>query len=348
VGLRDTDGDGRTDQQEWFNNTFGTGIAIRGDYLYYSTHVSVHRYKLTPGQLKPEGAAETIIEGFPEQRSHRPKSFAFDDSGHMYVNVGAPSNACQEKSRSKGSPGMRPCPQLQRQASIWRFDAEKAGQTQQNDGHQYVKGIRVGVALAWSPESKAIYMVQHGRDQLNTLWPDYYDDKDNAELPSEEFFRLEDGANFGWPYCYHDRFQGKKLLAPEYGGDGKKVGECSQYGLPILAFPGHWAPNDLVFYTGEQFPEKYKNGAFVAFHGSWNRAPLPQGGYNVVFVAMKDGRPVSQEWEVLADGFAGRSPLERPRDAQFRPTGLAQGPDGSLYLSETEEGRIWRIVYKGS
>lgn len=348
VGLRDTDGDGRADQQEWFDDTYGTGIAVRGDYLYFSSDVSVHRYKLSAGRLAPEGVPETIVEGLPEQRSHKPKSLAFDDSGHMYVNVGAPSNACQEKPRTKGSSGLKPCPQLERQASIWRFDAEKLGQTQQDGGHQYVTGIRVGVALAWDPESQSVYMVQHGRDQLNTLWPDYFDEKDNAEIPSEEFLRLADGANFGWPYCYHDRFQGKKLLAPEYGGDGKKVGECNQVGQPILPFPGHWAPNGLLFYTGDQFPEKYKGGAFIAFHGSWNRAPLPQGGYNVVFVAMKDGQPVSQEWDVLADGFAGQTPLERPRDARFRPSGVAQGPDGSLYISESEDGRIWRVVYKGS
>ena len=347
VGLRDTDGDGRADQQVWFDDTVGTGIDIYNGYLYYSTDVSIHRRELTAGHLEPEGEPETVVEGFPEQRGHRAKSFAFDDGGYIYVNVGAPSNACQERARKKGSPGMKPCPQLERQGSIWRFDAETTGQAQVGDGYQYVKGIRVAVAISWNPVSKGIYIVQHGRDQLEFLWPGYFDEGDNAELPAEEFFLLEDGANFGWPYCYYDPIQGRKVLAPEYGGNGEKVGECDQYGQPLLAFPAHWAPNDLAFYTGDQFPEKYRGGAFVAFHGSWNRAPLPQQGYQVVFVEMEEGRPVSWGWEVLAEGFAGRSPLESPRDARFRPVGIAQGPDGSVYISDSVKGRIWRVVYTG-
>jgi glucose/arabinose dehydrogenase len=92
------------------------------------------------------------------------------------------------------------------------------------------------------------------------------------------------------------------------------------------------------------FPAKYKNGAFIAFHGSWNRAPLEQKGYLVAFVPFKDGLP-SGEWEVFADGFAGVKPISNMNDIKYRPTGLAQGPDGSLYVSDSEKGRIWKIVY---
>src|SRR5204862_465775 len=81
---------------------------------------------------------------------------------------------------------------------------------------------------------------------------------------------------------------------------------------------GHWAPNDVLFYTGSQFPQKYRNGAFIAFHGSWNRAPLPQAGYNVTFVPFDGGRP-SGKYEVFASGFAGKTPLANPRDAAARP-----------------------------
>ncbi len=156
--------------------------------------------------------------------------------------------------------------------------------------------------------------------------------------------KLEDGADFMWPYCYWDTGLDKKILAPEFGGNGEKVGDCDMAPDPLVAFPAHWGPNDLIFYGGHQFPARYHGGAFIAFHGSWNRAPFPQGGYNVVFVPMKDG---ADDWETFADGFKGKDPLMSPRDARFRPTGLAQGPDGSLYVSDSVTGRIWRVIYRG-
>ena len=110
-------------------------------------------------------------------------------------------------------------------------------------------------------------------------------------------------------------------------------------------FPGHWAPNDLLFYTGNQFPARYKNGAFVCFHGSWNRAPLKQGGYFVAFVPFgKDGKP-SGKWEVFAEGFAGGPEIMSPNDAKARPMGLTQGADGSLYITDSVKGKIWRVMY---
>jgi glucose/arabinose dehydrogenase len=112
----------------------------------------------------------------------------------------------------------------------------------------------------------------------------------------------------------------------------------------MVAFPGHMAPNGLLFYTGNQFPEKYKNGAFIAFHGSWNRSPLPQEGYYVAFVPFKDGKP-SGEREIFAKGFAGVSVVNTPREAEHRPCGLAQGPDGSLFVTDDVKGSVYRISY---
>ena len=111
-----------------------------------------------------------------------------------------------------------------------------------------------------------------------------------------------------------------------------------------MAYPAHWAPNDLLFYSGKNFPARYQDGAFIAFHGSWNRAPEPQAGYKVVFQPMKDGKP-SGAYEVFADGFAGEMKDNSPRNAQYRPVGLAVGPDGSLYVSDSQKGRVWRISY---
>jgi glucose/arabinose dehydrogenase len=130
------------------------------------------------------------------------------------------------------------------------------------------------------------------------------------------------------------------VLAPEYGGDGRAVGRCAAVAPPAFAFPAHWAPNALLFYTGTQFPAAYRGGLFVAFHGSWNRAPLPQQGYNVVFLPFAGGRPRGP-FQVFADGFRGPTP-----DRTYRPTGLAQGPDGSLYMADDRGGRVYRVIYR--
>ena len=136
------------------------------------------------------------------------------------------------------------------------------------------------------------------------------------------------------------------MVAPEYGGDGQQEAEAGVYEQPIANFPAHWAPNDMMFYTGDALPARFRNGVFVVFHGSWNRAPLPQGGYNVVFVPFVDDMP-GEDWEVFADGFEGHEVLEDPNDAVHRPTGIEQGPDGEIYVSSTVSGRIWRIEYLG-
>ena len=346
VALRDTNGDGKFDVREQFAAQGGTGLALRPGFVYLGQDTTIVRYPRKEGELKASGPAETIVT-LPDQPGHRAKGLAFDGNGGLYVNVGAPSNACQstgESDRKPGVPGQLPCPLLENHGGIWRFDANKTGQTQQNGGRRYATGMRQPYALAWHEGS--LYAVMHGRDQLDTLFPKFFTAKQNAELPSEEFMRVTDGANFGWPYCYHDWQQGKRVQSPEYGGDGKKEGDCAKYAAPVTGFPGHWAPGSLLFYSGAQFPARFRGGAFVAFQGSWNRAPEPQGGYNVAFQPLK-GSTANGGYEVFADGFAGRKPLARPEDARFRPSGLAQAPDGSIYISDMVKGRIWRVVYRG-
>ncbi len=350
TALRDTDQDGKADSMHSFGAIAGTGLELYDGHLYATTDSSVHRFAFEGDGLAPMSDSELIVGGFlagREQQQHASKAIAFDDAGHLYVNVGAPSNACQESMRTPGSPGADPCPQLERQSGVWQFDATATGQTQEADGHHFSTGIRNGLAMAWHPGAGDLYVVQHGRDQLNTLWPDHYTDEQNAELPAEEMFRLYDGSDFGWPYCYYDHQQEAKVLSPEYGGDGMEVGRCAETGDPVAAFPGHYAPNDLVFNTQDHFPAQYGNGAFIAFHGSWNRAPLPQQGYMVAFVPMDASGEPTGDWEPFADGFKGADTLASPGDAAYRPMGLAFGPHGALYVADSMKGRIWRIVYKG-
>ncbi len=345
VALRDTDGDYKADRTEYFGDTGGTGIALHNGYLYFGPPASVRRYEKDGNELVPSGDEERIVE-LPKQNSHAAKPIAFDGNGNLYVNVGAPSNACMEESRTKGSPGQDPCPLLEEHGGIWQYSATETGQTHTPDA-RYVTGIRNAVAITWNDAQDNLYVVQHGRDQLHSFFPDLYTQEESAELPAEEFFKADEGDNFGWPYCYYDWMQEKKVLMPEYGGDGNEIGRCKQFEDPIQAFPGHWGPNDVLFYDNSQFPEKYQAGAFIAWHGSWNRAPLPQEGYKVTFTPF-DGTEPSGDYEVFADGFTGVDTLESPANAEHRPTGLAVGPDGGLFVADDGAGTIWRIAYVGN
>jgi glucose/arabinose dehydrogenase len=347
AALRDEDGDGAADRTEYFGEHAGTGIAIHDGFLYASSDSAIFRYPLPEGDaLVPESGPETVIEGFPEQRSHASKAFTFDQSGNLFVNVGAPSNACQAEDRTQGSPGQEPCPLLEDHAGIWRFDANKTDQTFE-DGERFVTGTRNIVALDWNPLAGQLYFAMHGRDQLHELFPDRYTVEESAELPAEELHLAREGANYGWPYTYWNHHAGARMVAPEYGGDGETVAQEGDYEPPLLTFPAHWAPNDLLFYTAENgFPDAARGGAFIAFHGSWNRAPLPQGGYNIAFVPFDRAAP-DGDWSVFADGFKGAEVLEDSDDAEFRPMGLAQGPDGALYITDSVQGRIWRVTHEG-
>jgi glucose/arabinose dehydrogenase len=341
--LRDTTGDGKADVVNSFGGNVGggNGIAYAGEYLYFATNDAVVRWHWTVGQVTPNGAPDTVVSGLTNRRQHAAKSIVIGADGQLYVNIGAPSNSCQVQDRTPESPGQDPCPILDYAGGIWRFDPRRGGQSQQ-DGQRYATGLRNAVGLAVDPGTGAVFATQHGRDQLAANWPKLYNDAASAELPAEVVFRLEAGGDYGWPYCYYDWRRRQNVLQPEYGGDGKKQGRCDTAPRPVVAFPGHWAPDGITFYNSRHFPDKYRGGMFIAFHGSWNRAPLPQGGYKVMFVPMARGIATGPA-EVFADGFAGATVT--PNGARYRPTGVAVGPDGSLYVaSDQGEGAIFRIV----
>src|SRR5688500_1589875 len=356
VALRDSTNDGKADIIKRFGDymdegSLANGMRIHEGYLYFSSEKVLYRNKLTPGKLIPESKIEVVLTDDHEHGTHWhiTKPVSFDNKGNMFVPFGAPSNACQDLNNTPagipGYPGLDPCPELEFHGGIWKFNANKTGLTQR-DGKKFATGIRSVLAMDWNPVDENLYVVMHGRDDLHLLWPEKFSPWQSAILPAEEFQRVKQGSDFGWPYCYYDQLQKKKVLAPEYGGDGKIIGRCSESQDPVMGFPGHWAPNDLLFYQGDQFPAHYKNGAFIVFHGSTNRAPYPQAGYFVCFVPFKNTEPTGA-WEIFADGFAGIDPIINVSDAISRPMGIAMGPDGSLYITESRKGKIWRIMYKG-
>jgi glucose/arabinose dehydrogenase/cytochrome c553 len=358
VGLRDADNDGKADIITYFGDYkdeggLPAGIAVHNNYLYTATVKNIFRNKLKNRQLVPDSKTEVILVDDDENMRkhwHTAKPFAFDKKGNMYVPFGAPTDAAQDinlvgPAGIPGGKGLDPAPDLEKYAGVWRFDADKKGQTQK-DGYKYATGIRSVLAIDWNPMDDCLYVAMNGMDNFHTRYPQVYTAWQAAVLPSEPLLKVTEHSDFGWPYAYYDHLQGKNVLQPGYGGDGKIIGRAASFDVPVMGFPGHWAPMDLLFYTGNQFPERYKQGAFVAFHGSTDRSPYPQAGYIVCFVPFEKGKATSH-WEVFADGFTGVDTVFNTSDAMYRPMGLAQGPDGSLYISESNKGKIWRVMYKG-
>jgi glucose/arabinose dehydrogenase/cytochrome c5 len=350
VALKDTTGSGKADVNERFGATVagggagGSGIALYQGAIFAEINDRIVKYTLPRGAIVPHGAPTTIVSGLPLSGDHPMHPFIIDADGTMYVDVATATNACQVKNRTALSAGIDPCRELETRGGIWRYDANKANQ-RFSSAERFATGIRNGEGFAIDPAGHHLFVTQHGRDQLHANWPDLYKPEEEATQPAEELLLLAQSGDYGWPECYYDAIQRKLVLAPEYGGDGgKKVGPCAGKRAPIAAFPAHWAPNGMARYDKEQFPSHYHDGVFIAFHGSWDRAPYPQGGYNVVFQGLA-GDHATGGCEVFADGFAGAA--ESPGGAAHRPSGLAVGPDGALYVSDDIRGRIYRIVYRG-
>lgn len=344
LAMRDTNRDGRAEIRQRFGDVGGTGIALDGGYLYATAGNAIVRYRMAAGSLTPNGSADTIVSGFPTS-GHRALNFVVQNQ-KLYVNIGSGTNSCQQQDRRARSPGINPCTELDTRAGIWEFDGTRLRQ-RPSDGRRFATGLRNSVALTRNPLDGNLYATVHGRDQLRDNWPDLFTVEKSAENPGEELVRVDRGGDYGWPYCYYDVDRRALVLAPEYGGNGQTIGQCAGKVQPLMAFPGHWAPNGMVFYTGRQFPSSYRGGAFVAFHGSWNRAPLPQAGFRVAFAPFRFNRPVGS-FTTFADGFNPAPGPGRAPPGTRRPTGVTQSPDGSLFVTDDTGGNIWKITYRGT
>lgn len=334
--LSDTNHDGKMDKSMSFGNYPGTGIRIHNNELYTSSNSGVYRYQLNDkGEVMNTGKAEMIVHGLVDRGRDNAKAIALDGDNNLYVAVGSYDETCTDASGH----GIPNCPLLDSVGGIWQFSTNKLNQSYSNAVH-YARGLKNAVGLDWNEATKSLFATNHGRGGLNGKFPKLYTPDQDKSLPAETLYELSKGADAGWPYVYYDPFLHKKIIAPEYGGDAKKSMD-NKYLDPVADFPAHLGPNDLLFYTGNMFPEKYKNGAFIVFHSQ--SQPLKKG-YLVAFVPFKNGK-ASGPWEIFADNFRGGDINGPAGSNQHRPIGIAQGPDGALYVADDLKGTIFKITY---
>ena len=276
------------------------GMAFHDGYLYVGNTGSIVRYKYTNGDLKAQGAPEKLLD-LPTG-GHSTRNIVFNRAGtKMYVAVGSQSN------NNAGED----C----RRAAVLEFNPDGTGY------RVYASGIRNPVGLTLQPGTDTMWVAMNERDNLgDDLVPDYATS-------------LKDGGFYGWPYSYIGQHPD-----PRYVGAFPDL--VKRAIVPDVLFPAHSAALGIAFYTGTQFPQRYRNGGFVALHGSWNRSTA--AGYKVVFFPMANGKPGPLEdfmtGFLLKDGSGG-VPLER----WGRPVGVTVARDGSLLVSDDGSNRIWKI-----
>jgi glucose/arabinose dehydrogenase len=334
--LRDPDGDGRAERQETLTDRASLTLTGRDGLVYFSDGGQVLRYVPNPN-VPFTGRVESVISGLPAAGTHPGKGLAFDTENHLYVSIGSASNVCADASVSGARVGQDPCPELDNRAGIWRFPADRLGMTMA-DGQRIATGIRNTIALAWHPGLGRLLALQQGIERLEGVAPAQFTEAQGAATPAEELLTIAEGDDYGWPYCYQDTEKNTRVLSPLYAAGPDTDGRCDRFARPSLTFPAHWLPTALLVHSGTGLPARYRGGLFIVFGGPAPRTPLAEDGLRVVFVPVHDG--VFGEPEDFATGFARTPSPDLPR---WRPSGVAEGPDGSIYISDNVQGRVWRI-----
>ncbi len=278
------------------------GVAFRDGDLYISAVSRILRIRDVEQRLRNPPQPEVVFDGYPTDTHHGWKFIAFGPDGALYVPVGAPCNIC--------------APDPERYAVITRLDlATRQPQV-------VARGVRNTVGFDWHPVSGELWFTDNGRDWMGD------------DAPPDEINRLDrSGRHFGYPYCH-----GADLADPEYDRERS----CAEFTPPARELGAHVAPLGMRFYTGRQFPARYRNALFVAEHGSWNRSR--KTGYRVMVAFLHDNRvtayePFATGW-LQGEGILGESTWGRPADVLVMP-------DGSLLVADDHAGAIYRIVYTG-
>jgi glucose/arabinose dehydrogenase len=301
--LRDSDGDGKPETQSVFldhlNSPFG--ITLLGSDLYVANTDSIMRYKYNEGDTKiaEPGTPWLPLPGGPIDHHWTKDLVANKDGTLLYVGVGSNSNV--------GEHGMEA---EKDRAAIWEVD-RASGRSR-----VFASGLRNPNGLRFEPQSGALWAVVNERDELGpNLVPDY-------------MTSVKDGAFYGWPYSYYGQHVDPRVEPQRPDLVEKAI-------APDYALSSHVAPLGLTFYTADSFPEKYRGGAFVGEHGSWNRKQL--NGYKIVFVPFKDGKP-SGKAEDFVTGF-----VNDKDQARGRPVGVAVDKTGALLIADDAGNTVWRV-----
>ncbi len=306
--LRDTDSDGKIDERKIFleglNQNFG--MLVLNGYFYVANTDGLYRYPYKEGQDKLEGEGEKIVElSASGYNNHWTRNIITNkDRNKIYISVGSASNV--------GDQGME---KEERRANILEVNPDGSGEV------IYAAGLRNPVGMDWNPTTGDLWTAVNERDKLgNNLVPDY-------------ITSVKKGGWYGWPYSYYG-----DINDPRWKDDPHQE-LVDKAIIPDVPVGSHTASLGLAFYTSDQFPATYKNGAFIGQHGSWNRAEF--AGYKVVFVPFDGGKP--QQPEDFLTGFIADGEAD---EVYGRPVGIAVAPDGSLLVNDDDSGIIWRVAAK--
>ena len=299
--LRDPQHTGGAQQREVFADklTRPFGIVFHDDYVYIGNMTEVVRFRYDKQTSKRTGEAEQLMKLPGGGHSTRTLAFSADGT-KLFVSVGSESNIDIEKDQRRGA------------VSVSDPDGKNA--------RIYAAGLRNAVGLAVEPGSGAVWVSVNERDELGD------------DLPPDFLTSIKDGGFYGWPYSYIGDNVDPRVKPQRPDLVAKAI-------VPDVLLGAHVAPLQFAFYTGKQFPEQYRGGAFVAEHGSWNRSA--RNGYQVTFVGFKDGKAAADPVPFLT----GMVPDPKGPNVNGRPVGVAVAPDGSLLVSDDGACVIYRISY---
>lgn len=302
--IQDRDKDYRADRVILLDTTLEVpnGIAFRNGNLYVAEVGRLLRYDNIENELDSISEPKVVYDDYPTEFHHGWKYIAFGPDDKLYVPVGAPCNICDSTVVDE------------RYATITRMDPDGSNR------EIYAKGVRNSVGFTWHPETKEMWFTDNGRDMLGD------------DIPPCELNRItEPGQHFGYPYCH-----GGVVKDPEFGDQRP----CSDFVPPVQALEAHVAPLGVKFYTGTMFPEKYKDYAFIAEHGSWNRSK--KVGYRIALVKLEENNAVA--YESFLEGW-----LDEESQEQFgRPVDILFLEDGSMLISDDYGDAIYRVSYVGN